>query len=458
MPSSQIQYRRGTLFLFALPAILQGLMHAPAKALIEGIYAKHTALALTAIGAAVLITRLFDAVTDPLIGLASDAWHRRTGSRKAFVLAGTLISATGLWFLYRPPEDVGIVYFTGWFMVAYLGWTITEIPYRAWSFELSSEHVMRTRIQTWLAVAMFAGTFAFYSVPYLTRALGLTTSLQINMDTLRYCALGIVALMPLSNLIAVLCVPDGQTHREPRRLGGQELWLALRHNGPFLYFIAMSVILLLTSGLAMGITYIYIDGYLGLSEQLAGILLLSAPATLLGLPAWGLLCQRYERKKVWAVALALGGLSYLAYGLVPAGGTSAGLVALLYGLTIFFLSSTHVVAFAMLGDVADYGLWKFGHDLSGTYTAFYTMISKSILGMGAGMALMMLGWFGYDPGAAAQSDGAAYAIRAMAAWLPGLGVMLIAPLVWRFPIDRSLHARLLDDIEQGEAPGQAQAA
>jgi len=130
---------RASLLVFALPAIMQGFMHAPAASLIQGIYAKHAGLPLVALGTAVLITRLFDAFTDPLIGWASDWWRQKTGSRKPFIVVGTLVTAVGLWFLYRPPEGVTISYFLVWFTVAYLGWTMTEIPYRAWSFELATE-------------------------------------------------------------------------------------------------------------------------------------------------------------------------------------------------------------------------------------------------------------------------------------------------------------------------------
>ncbi|MGK0321581.1 MAG: GPH family glycoside/pentoside/hexuronide:cation symporter, partial [Granulosicoccus sp.] len=50
-------------------------------------YAQATSLSLTAIGALVLVARLFDTVTDPVVGYWSDHSNSRFGRRKVFVVA-----------------------------------------------------------------------------------------------------------------------------------------------------------------------------------------------------------------------------------------------------------------------------------------------------------------------------------------------------------------------------------
>ena len=59
-----------------------------ALTVIAGIYAKYYGLSLTSIATAMLIARLFDAISDPIIGYYSDALYLRTGSRKPFLLMG----------------------------------------------------------------------------------------------------------------------------------------------------------------------------------------------------------------------------------------------------------------------------------------------------------------------------------------------------------------------------------
>src|SRR3546814_1501961 len=68
-----------------------------------------------------LITRMFDAVTYPLIGYLSDRSYVRSGTRRNWTIAGTLLSMLGTWFLLRPPQNVSVLYFGIWTAVLYVG-------------------------------------------------------------------------------------------------------------------------------------------------------------------------------------------------------------------------------------------------------------------------------------------------------------------------------------------------
>lgn len=438
---------RGMLFLFALPAILQGFMHAPAQSLLQGIYAKHAALPLAALGTAVLITRIFDAVTDPLIGWLSDKVHRRTGTRKHFVVVGTFVTMLGLWFLFRPPEEVGIAYFTAWFMVAYLGWTIVEIPYRAWSFELSSDYVVRTRIQTWLGLFVILGTLFFYFTPYLGKSLGLSSGTELDFTALGLAAIVIVILVPLFNFIAVWRVHDGQHDREKPQTSFADLRRAVLDNGPLLYFTAMFMVIGLVMGISQGAAYLYLDAYLGLEDKIAAILGASAIITIIAIPLWGWLCQKFQRHKVWAVSAVGAGICLFGYSLIPTGGAGQQLVTLNVLAANFFIACTIVAAPSILGDITDYGRWRFRQDHAGLYMAFYSLVQKTITGLGVALGLFMLDIFDFDATAASQTARGALGMHMTMAYVPCVLVLLIAPVVWKFPLGRERHAEIMREVE-----------
>ena len=68
--------------------------------LLQGIYAKYYGVALTTIAMVLLIARVFDAVTDPLIGYWSDRYRAKFGTRKPFIIAGGILLIVSGYFLY----------------------------------------------------------------------------------------------------------------------------------------------------------------------------------------------------------------------------------------------------------------------------------------------------------------------------------------------------------------------
>ena len=91
--------RRSLLISFILPTLVLGLMHGP-EGQIQAIYAKHAGLALPALAGAMLLTKIFDAVTYPLIGHWSDRSYARSGTRGGWLIAGALVSVLGVCFCF----------------------------------------------------------------------------------------------------------------------------------------------------------------------------------------------------------------------------------------------------------------------------------------------------------------------------------------------------------------------
>src|SRR3546814_2598422 len=78
-------------------------------------------------------------------------------SRKLWIAAGTVVSVIALWCLFRPPPQPSVIYYGFWFLMANIGWSLVEIPYRSWSLEFSPEPNERTRIVSWIAFASILG-------------------------------------------------------------------------------------------------------------------------------------------------------------------------------------------------------------------------------------------------------------------------------------------------------------
>ncbi|PIQ53121.1 MAG: glycosyl hydrolase [Comamonadaceae bacterium CG12_big_fil_rev_8_21_14_0_65_59_15] len=118
-------------------------------------------------GVLFFLPRVFDSVTDPIMGFISDNTRSTWGRRKQYVFIGAIvmgIAFVAMWQLYR--EDgipYNFVYFLCWSIVFYAGLTLFSIPYVAMGYEMSDDFHERTSI---MAVAQWIGQWAWVIAPW----------------------------------------------------------------------------------------------------------------------------------------------------------------------------------------------------------------------------------------------------------------------------------------------------
>ena len=440
--ATAVSLSRGLLFVFALPGILQAFMLAPAGSILQGVYAKESGIALTLLGTAIIAVRACDFISDLLIGYLSDRSVEHGISRKRWIAAGTVLSAIALWFLFRPPQQVSVWYYGVWFLIANIGWSLVEIPYRSWSIEFSPEPNVRTRIVSWIAVASLVGGLLFYLVAPAGHALGLLDSNGYDMKMLGLTAVIVAPLLPLLSFYTLWRVPDGQAarpapvavHREDFAL----LWKSVIGNVPLLRLLACLTVFNFMTGMSQGVSLLYLTNYLLLPSSVNAVFAVAIPISMLGIPMWGFLVRKFDRQRVWAVGLILGGITYACIGLLPPKPSVALLTALLC-LSAFFVLSTLVAAPVIMGDIIDYGREKFGVERAGVYLSFEAQILKGIAAVAAGAGMLILGWAGFDAtkSGADLTPQAIAAIRWVAGGAPAFGFIGTGALLWLLPISHA---------------------
>ncbi len=100
-------------------------------------------------GTAILIAMVFDAVSDPLVGVWSDNTHSRWGRRHPFMYASAFPVAFVYFFLWNPPElsDFYLfIYLTVAAILIRFFITLYEIPSTSMVAELTDDYDERTRL------------------------------------------------------------------------------------------------------------------------------------------------------------------------------------------------------------------------------------------------------------------------------------------------------------------------
>ena len=107
------------------------------------------------------VPRLFDAITDPIMGFISDNTKSKWGKRRQYVMLGGLIMGVSFIFMWQLYAANGLTYNFWYFLILslvfYLGLTIFSIPYVAMGYEMSTDFHERTRL---MAIAQWIGQWA----------------------------------------------------------------------------------------------------------------------------------------------------------------------------------------------------------------------------------------------------------------------------------------------------------
>ena len=130
-------------------------------------YSGGLGISLAAVGTILMLARLTDVITDPLVGEISDRFRTRIGRRKPWLLAGMPVMMIGVYNLFIPPEGVGLLYFLMWLTIFFLGATMIALPHRAWGAELSPDYHQRSRVTAAREVYVLLGLMLAAAVPMI---------------------------------------------------------------------------------------------------------------------------------------------------------------------------------------------------------------------------------------------------------------------------------------------------
>ena len=429
--------------LYALPvlgtAFLMGSL-----TILQGIYAKYFGLSLTTIASVLLISRLFDTLTDPLIGYWSDRYCASGGGRKPFVIAGGVLLIISSYFLYIPPANVDAVYFLGWFLVFYLAFTLFEIPHLAWGGELSANSQEKNKVFGWRAASAFMGALLFFAMPLLP----IFETNAFTPETMKWSVLAAGLLLLPMLYTCIKKVPDGGVEHVSiqSNVAGAEkenfrvLLLSIISNVPFLWFLAAFFFVGTGIGMWFTLVFLFVENFLGLGQKFAVVYVISFSVSILTLSVWSKLADYWGKQVVWSIAMLIIVIGLICTGMLTPEDASE--LPLLLCMCVIYsgFAAVTVMAPSLLADIIDYGTWKFDRDRAGTYFSLYTLVTKANLAIGGALGLGIAGWYGFDATAVDHSVDAVFGLRLAISWLPALLVLLSIIFILLIPINARRHA------------------
>jgi len=422
------------LAAYAAPALPLAAMYFPVYVFLAEFYSGTHGLALVAIGTVFIAVRAFDAVSDPMVGIASDRITTRWGRRRPWLLLGCPLVMLAAWRLFVPSPDVTIGVFAFWLFLLTLGWTVMLTPYFSWGAELTGDYNDRSRVAVWRETATLIGTIlaaVLYSIGSDAAAgMALVAAL-------------IVIGLPLTVALCLAFVPEPRDYsRQAASIGS--LFRVLTREPLFGRLLAAFFINGAANALPAGLFLFFVGQRLGAPDLGGPLLVLYFGAAVLAAPIWPWLVRRSSKHRVWCGAMIYASAVFACVLLLGEGDIFAfAVISVLSGAA---LGADLSLPSAVQADLVDLDTASSGSQRTGAFFALWSLAQKIALAASGGAALIALDLIGFSA-QGGNSPSALLGLTLLYAVAPIVLKMVAVALMWNFPLDAVRQATLRKRIE-----------
>ena len=427
------------LLAYGSLALPLSLAEIPIIVYLPAFYAKELHLSAGWVGMAFLSARLWDGVSDLLIGGLSDRSRSRWGRRKPWVIAGAPFLMGSLWFLCNPPRGAGLLYLGVWAALFYPAWTAMKIPYISWGTELASDYVERSRVTTFRESFTMLGNLLFAAAPLVF--LAADAPLQ---EVLFLMSAAVVGMVPLAVLFLGVAVPDTAPAAHSQHSPFFAGLASLARDRVLLRFVLATLLIWTSEGIINSLAVFSFSVGLQLPDKLFWVIVILYGGTLCAVPLTLRLARRWEKHRLLAVGMAIYTAATTALLWVPGGNFPV--VAAVWVIAGVGYASITVLPTSVLADIVDQGEAETGERRSGAYAAIYYLVVKIGLAVGVGLSFGLLQLVHFDPAAIQHSVSDRLHIRLLGFALPSLLYAGALVLYLGHPITRRVQRQLRDTI------------
>jgi len=406
------------------------------------VYSASSGLSMQDVGLIIFATRLWDFVTDPLVGWLSDKTRTRFGRRIPWMTLAWLPLSISAYKLFLPPPDVGASYLAFWSFLMFLSGTSLFMPYSAMGAELSTSYHERSRIFAFRHLFAVLGTFAAALLFWIANRQGVFNP---EADALKLIAWVGLALLPLALIATLLKAPEpplseARTRADIRWKDGLRVMFA---NRTYLRILGCYLCNGVANALPVTLMFFFVRSVLEAPEWTPIILALYFAAAICGTPIWLFFANRLGKHRSWCIALvvAAGTLAFVPF-LGPGDVYWFLAIALIVGLT---LGADMAMPAAMLADVVDQDILETGRQRTGIYFAVWAMAAKLAAAAAVGFSFPILDRVGFVPEMYNEA-GALLVLSLLFGLCPVVFKLLALTFVWRYPLTAARQSEIRDAI------------
>ncbi|EBF4216710.1 MFS transporter [Salmonella enterica] len=401
------------------------------------------------VGTLFIALRVFDAISDPVMGIIADRTQSRWGRFRPWQLWMAIpIGIIGILTFTVPDAGMGvkITWAFGTYLILSVGYTTINVPYCALINTMTTRHEEVIACQSWRFILCGgAGFVVSVGLPWMVDFLGRGNAAQgYQWGVGVLCAIAVIMF---------LCCFFWVRERVPLAMMGKftlrEHLAGLRKNDQLLLMLVMSFLLINVFNIRGG-GYMYFITYVleGGTAYTSLFFTMVTFASILGSVIVSPLTRRIDTVKLYyRTNLVLATLA-IAMWFLPVGPAYQVLwLAVILGNGII-LGFTLPLHFSLMAFADDYGEWKTSVRSSGMNFAFNLFFIKLAWASSAGIISLLFIFVAYQPGASNQTPASLNGITAMETLLPALFHLLLALAIRICKLNNPMMSRIATDLRQ----------
>ena len=418
------------------------------------------------------LPRVFDSITDPIMGFISDNTRSRWGRRHHYVFIGAIvmgISFVAMWQIYRTDGiTYNFLYFLFWSFIFYTGLTLFSIPYVAIGYEMSDDFHERTSI---MAVAQWIGQWAWVIAPWFWVVMYDPDWFENADAATRHLSIWVGVICMLLAMVPALFIPSrssvNDTHLVPltwANFGGgmREILNGFKEafsSAPFRKLCFSTFLIFNAFNTVAAFSFFIVVYHLfGGKTADAGIwptLFGSIGAlitTFAVIPTVAWMSRKMGKKNAFMLSQGISIIGYvLLWFLMVPGKPWMFMFALPF--FSFGIGGLFTLMMSMTADVCDLDELATGKRREGIFGAIYWWMVKfgfAIAGLLSGAIMTLVA---FTPGAATQPEGAVEGLRLFYSGVPIFGTLLAMWIMRNYDLDEKRATEVHAELERRKARG-----
>jgi glycoside/pentoside/hexuronide:cation symporter, GPH family len=392
-----------------------------------------------AIGTMFLVTKIVDAASDPIMGLIADRTTTRWGKFRPYLLWAAIPYAVLGYAMFAGPElsDSGkLVYAYVTYTLMMLAYTAINVPYSALMGVISPLSIERTKVASYRFVCAFTAAWLIgtFVTPLKNILGGGDEALGFRLT------MGIFAVISVALFWVCFATTKERVQpvKESSDLRGD--LKALMGNGPWLALFAAAIFTLMNVAVRNGSILYYFKYYVGddgtplflIFDKTAVFMSTGLFAMVVGTALTTTLCRYFEKRTLLITLTMLNAVCMGLFYITPP--DQYGLMVTLNCIGTLLIGPTPALVWSMYTDTADYGEWKTGRRITALTFSSLQFAQKLGLAIGAGLAGIILGLFGFVANEVQTPESLA-GIRFLFSLMPAALAMAGAIAIFFYKID-----------------------